>query len=142
MWPDTVPPHLRVLVDECLQKNPKDRIADISTVRFVMNERHAALMATAPRQPATRHRFWTAAALLAVIAAVAGVILWSVWLRGNKVGTGVTRFSIQLEDGQELRSASSLTISPDGTQVIYVANHRLYRSMSELEALADRRNRE
>jgi Tol biopolymer transport system component len=73
--------------------------------------------------------------LVAAIAAVVGMIGWSVRTSKSAVGTGVTRLSIQLGQDQELRSTSSLAISPDGTQVIYVANHRLYlRSMSELEA--------
>jgi serine/threonine-protein kinase len=134
-WPDSVPLHVRALVEECLQKNRKDRVADISTARFVLTERGAGLMSRLPRQLALRPRSWKSEALVAAIAvAVAGVV-WNVWPTTNAVPTSVTRFTIELQDDQELRSASSPAISPDGTQVIYVANHRLYlRSMSELDA--------
>jgi serine/threonine protein kinase len=129
-WPQTVPPHIRVLVEECLQKNPRDRIADISTARFVMNERRATL--TPPI--AMPQRAWKRAALVATIAGLAGFAGWSVRPSGNKAVTAVTRFSIALGEDQRFQGRPSLAISPDGTQLIYALDRQLYlRAMSELE---------
>jgi eukaryotic-like serine/threonine-protein kinase len=132
-WPDSVPTHIRELVQECLQKNRKDRIADISTARFVMNGRRAAFTAAVPPRLAVRQRSWKSAALVATIAAVASIVGWSVRPADQKVAD-VTRFSISLGEDQPLQGRPSLAISPDGTQLVYAANRRLYlRSMSELE---------
>jgi Tol biopolymer transport system component len=133
-WPDAVPIHVRALVEECLQKNRSQRIADLSTARFVIDERRTALTAGfAPR--IARHESWRKPlALVAAVAAVA-IVAWNIRPSGRNAGAGVTRFSIQLAEDQQLRSALSLAISADGRQLIYVANHRLYvRSMSELDA--------
>src|SRR4029453_7103202 len=51
----------------------------------------------------------------------------------------VTRFVIPLPEGQQFtdQSGQLVAISPDGTNVVYVANQRLYlRAMSGLEARA------
>jgi serine/threonine-protein kinase len=133
-WPDTVPPHIRVLVEECLQKNRKERIADVSTARFVMNERRAVAAAVLPSTIRGRQPRWKLAAVIAAIAAIGGVVGWSVRPSGNKVVTSITRFPILLPEDQRLQGRPSLMISPDGTQLIYSANQRLYlRPMSELE---------
>ena len=49
----------------------------------------------------------------------------------------VSRFAVALSEGQRFTNlaAHGVAISPDGTQMAYVANERLYlRSMAELEA--------
>jgi Tol biopolymer transport system component len=49
----------------------------------------------------------------------------------------VTRFALALGEGQQFTANSnqSFAVSPDGTQLVYVANNQLYlRSMSDLEA--------
>jgi len=49
----------------------------------------------------------------------------------------VTRFALALGEGQQIQGVSnqSVAVSPDGTQLVYVANNQLYlRSMSDLEA--------
>src|SRR5262249_30084556 len=43
-WPHSAPTHIRLLVEECLQKDRKQRIASMSTVRFLMNERRGESM--------------------------------------------------------------------------------------------------
>ena len=49
----------------------------------------------------------------------------------------MTRFALALGEGQQFTADNnqSLAVSPDGTQLVYVANNQLYlRSMSDLEA--------
>src|SRR6185436_7033581 len=41
-WPDAVPVHIRELVEGCLDRDRRKRIGDISTARFLLDERRAA----------------------------------------------------------------------------------------------------
>jgi eukaryotic-like serine/threonine-protein kinase len=133
-WPDSVPPHVRELVQGCLQKDPRDRIAAVSTAQFVLNERRA-VVTPLTSQATARHRFWKSAALVATIAAVAGFLGWSAAL--DRKVADITRFSISTGEDEPLQGRPSLAISPDGTQLVYAKSRRLYlRSMSELDARA------
>ena len=132
-WPTEVPPSIRALVEACLQKEPRQRIAHIAAAQFVLNERRA--MAAWPSETARRQSRWKSAALVGSAAVIVGFIGWITRPSFTHVGSGVTRFAIPLANEQQLRSAASLAISPEGRQVIYVADHRLYlRSMSDREA--------
>src|SRR5262249_19659926 len=75
-------------------------------------------------------RVATAATVLSLITGIA------VWKFKPAVPPPLTRFSVGLPDGQQLFSlTNSIGISPDGTQIVYAANKRLYvRSISELDA--------
>ena len=57
-WPDSCRRRFASLVAECLQKNRRDRIADISTARFVMSERRVAFTEAVPPRLAVPHRSW------------------------------------------------------------------------------------
>ena len=137
-WPDTIPREVRELVEGCLEKDRRQRIADLSTARFLISERRmvaAALPPTAGRQPGRRYISLAAAALS--IAAISGFAVWKAKPATNEPAPGVTRFSFPLPDDQQFTNAGRplLAISPDGTQVVYVANQRLYlRRMSDTEA--------
>jgi serine/threonine-protein kinase len=69
-----------------------------------------------------------------VTAVVAGLVAWRLWPAAGPV----TRLTFPLPEGQLFAVNSNrnpVAISPDGTQMIYEANRRLYlRSMSQLEA--------
>jgi Tol biopolymer transport system component len=67
--------------------------------------------------------------------ATAGIAAWS--FRSSTPRLTVTRFPLALGQGQQFTNAGRqmIAISPDGTQLVYVANQSLYlRSMSETEA--------
>jgi serine/threonine protein kinase len=138
LWPHNVPPSVRELADGCLEKDRKQRIADISTARFLMNERRTvatALPLTSGPQRRWRHFPLFAAVLL--LATISSLAVWRARLTTNEPVVGVTRFSISLPDDQQFTNAGRplLSISPDGTQIVYVANQRLYlRRMSDAEA--------
>ena len=80
----------------------------------------------------------TPIAITAMASAIIGAGAWS--LRSSNTPPPLaSRFSFSLPDGQQFTGGirQLLTISPDGTRIIYVANARLYqRSLSELEAKA------
>lgn len=76
---------------------------------------------------------WPPTAIVA--AAIAGTVAWTA--RPSALPPVVTRFPILLGDGQTFTNSGrqELAISRDGTQIVYVANQRLYlRRMSEAQA--------
>jgi serine/threonine-protein kinase len=137
-WPDAVMIHVRELVEGCLEKDRRRRIADISTARFLLNERRTAAAVSPPGTAARRSRWQrllVPAAALSIVA-LSGVAVWRANATANKPAPGVTRFSFSLADDQQFTNAGRpvLAISPDGTHVVYVANQRLYlRRMSAEE---------
>jgi serine/threonine-protein kinase len=138
--PSDTPPLVRTLVQRCLEKDRRRRIADISTVRFGIDE-SASLTpsAASPSPPPTQNRpLWRriipglAAAML--VGTISGIAGWTI--KPSAPPPVVVRFPFTLPDGQQITSLfyGALAISPDGTQMAYAANGRLYlRSMSELE---------
>ena len=83
--PNSTPASIRGLLARCLERNPKNRLRDIGDARFVLEEAirggggvaAARAIAASPRGALRSGRVaWLAAAILAVIAGVAGVIAW------------------------------------------------------------------
>ena len=134
--PDTTPPVVRRLVRRCLEKDRKRRMADISTAVFVIEELRELPLDPASR-PVVSSPLWMRAllALIAasVVAAIAGALAWAIKPSTLPL---VTRSRLILPEGQGFTTGSqSVAISPDGTQVVYVANQRLFlRTLSELDA--------
>src|SRR5262249_34173584 len=88
----------------------------------------------AQRRLLSKTALWIATVVI-LSAVAAGALVW-----GLKRSTGpaqVMRFSILLPVGQNFSSGrnSDIAISPDGTEIVYSANFRLYRrSVSDFEA--------
>jgi len=126
-FPSDVPPHLRMLIERCLTKDRRQRIADISTALFVMSE-SASL--TSPTQVASgqmataeRRALWRR-----LLMPIAGAILLSavvgtaVWLNMRPGGARVTRFVISPMGAAVLvvdSQSRDLMITPDSTHVVY-----------------------
>jgi serine/threonine-protein kinase len=139
------PPPIRRLLARCLNRDPKERLRDIGEARIAIRDslaNPAAQVDPITAEPAggkpTAARglsYWlpriiSAILFLALAAAVA-------WMLKPPPPLPITRFPVTLGEGQAFTgfSRSSLAISPDGRQMVYVANQRLYlRSMAELEA--------
>jgi hypothetical protein len=110
--PNNLPPAIRTLLRRCLERDPRPRLADAATARFVLEE-VGALSAlpegtnvTASRH-ANRRRSWTqtasvAAGALVVGAASAGIFMW---MRTQADEPRVVRTSIPLT------AATGLTVS-------------------------------
>jgi serine/threonine-protein kinase len=72
-----------------------------------------------------------------VTGAIVGLVAWR--LRPASPPLPVTRFTIALGEGQQFTvlNAQKFSMSPDGAQIVYVANNQLYlRSMRDFEARA------
>ena len=128
----------------CLDKDRRKGIADVSTILFLIHELAVAPpSAIAVRTPLTlppprrlrRTIPYVVSAILAG-AVVGGVVLS---LKPTPTPVTVTRFSLPLAPGQEFTNDGRqvIALSPDGTQIVYVASQRLHlRAMSDLDARA------
>ena len=135
-------PRLIDLLRRCLEKNPKQRWHAAADVRIELDAvMGRAQIVDEPRQTAGKPQgMWKRA--LAVTASLVIAALgagYSVWMLKPEPPRSVTRFVIPLPDGQQFtdQSGQVVAMSPDGANVVYVANQRLYlRAMSGLEARA------
>ena len=131
--PASVPPLARLAIERCLQKNRANRMADLSGVLFALSDQ--ALAVAAAEAPSARRRARQWVPLLAVMA-TAAVVVTAMWMRRPaETPAPVTRFSFSLPDGQAFSDVffPSVVISPDGSQLAYMANQRVYvRTTSDL----------
>jgi len=132
--PPNVPNAVRTLIESCLRKDRRERIRNISTAFFVLNQAYAGGSDAPVRSPLARSGWTLAIFIIAAVmigAAGTGIVLQN----SRQSPVAVTRFAINLPPGQLLsQPRQGVAISPDGTRVAYAANDRLYlRSMADLE---------
>jgi Tol biopolymer transport system component len=130
--PSHVPQPVRALVEHCLAKDPRRRVADISTALFVLE--HADRLATpSPSAPIVRRlrRRMTprmAAGIgVALLVALGAVI--SLWLRTGaapNTPARTVRFEVRPPG---LLPAEMFTLSPDGRQLAFVAENNGVRQV-------------
>ncbi len=142
---DTLPtnlhPRLREVVERCLEKSVTKRFQDIGDVKVdiekvlvdpsgVIVQPVADVVHAAPQSKL----LWVAVTFLAVAVAV---VATRMVLMPVEPGS-VTRSSYTLPEGQaftNLANRSILTISPDGSRIVYAANRQLHmRLMNSLES--------
>jgi serine/threonine-protein kinase len=132
------PPVLTHIVQKCLAKDPERRwqsardVAD--ELRWAADLDVEKTTAAAAQSPGWRRAIPIAAGVL-LLAALSSAVWWS--LRSESSSGMVSRFAVPLGDDQRFSPPAYklLSISPDGTQMVYSANNRLYlRSMSDLDA--------
>ena len=134
-------PRLRMLLERCLEKEAKDRLSGISDARVDIQKALAdpsgvLVQPTGDVVQAPRRRIlpWV---LAVVLSAVVGVAVWSVM---SPAPPRLARFAISEAPNVSFitRSAPSVTISPDGTRIVYVGpGSQLYvRAVDQLDAVA------
>ncbi len=128
--PDT-PTHVLAILKRCVEKDRKNRIADLSAVRFVTD--HASVLAPPPiavdpavTNQATTSRsvwVWKAAAALLTLTTVAGAAAW--WIASRTPAPTTTRFFVYPPEKTAFvtyaRNVPSVAISPDGTKLAFTA---------------------
>ena len=137
--PATVPPSVRALIEGCLKKDPNDRIADISTARFVLSQPLTTSSSPSIAVKASPARgMWGRVLLVLAGAAIGAAAAIAIPRPPAAPPAPVTRFALTLPAGQQFTLARHVvTISPNGTHIAYAADGRLYlRSLSSLEATA------
>ncbi len=136
--PSSLPPSIRSLLEGSLKKDRRDRIGDISTALFLLNQRHVASISAPVRRPPSAS-VWRRGVLVVTCIAIGAATAAGVWRLQPSPAHPVTRFTITLPQGQQLTHSNrqAVAVSPDGNRIAYVAATRLYvRSMAELEARA------
>ena len=128
--PDNVPSAIRLVLRRCLEKDPTQRMRDIGDVRLAM---HGAFEtgATDWSGPASGRLspLWErpvlGAAMWLGLIVLGGLVVSG--LSGVESGP-VARCSVQLPADQEFSFAgrSLMAVSPDGSQIVYAAEDRLW----------------
>ena len=143
--PATVPAAVRTLIRRCLEKDGRQRIADISVAQFVLDDLADVASATAPGSSAAiapRPPLWRRMAILSgtwlVGVAMAGSAVW--FAVRSTAPPRVSRLLITPPSAAALSVGVlgySLAITPDGTRVVYVGanNTALFvRALDQLNA--------
>ncbi len=143
--PVSTPAPVRRLIARCLERDVRRRLRDIGEARIVLDDPAAltpgdpgnvpTAAALRPARPVWRRAIPVVLAILitGVLAATAA------WSFKPSPPLHVTRFLFTPPDGQPFTGLGRrvIDISPDGTQIVYAANGRLYlRLMSEQNAKA------
>ena len=142
--PAETPARIRKLIQNCLQKEPKQRLHDVADVRLVMqgafetSTASTSGSATAPLLPIWQR---PPSIVLAVLAAtvLGALVAWSLLRTPPTVPRPVSRFVLPMPPDAHIQPNpdSQIAISPDGTRVVYSAGEpeQLYvRDVGELEA--------
>jgi eukaryotic-like serine/threonine-protein kinase len=137
--PAGTPSEVRDLLRLYLEKNPKNRRSDATDVRLDIERVLKAPASAVEKSVALVERAsWKQAVLVVAALLVGGVVTGAaIWELRPAPVLPITRFPVMLPQDQTFTNTGRVlvAISPDGSQMVYVANQRLYRRvMSELEA--------
>ena len=138
--PTDTPARIRQLVQTCLQKDPKRRVHDVADVRLAMEGVfETPVGASSDAVVSSPVAVWQRPVplLLAgvVLVGISGLAVWSLT---RPMPSRVVRFPIPLAADQNFTFIGRplVTISPDGSRVVYQANRSLWlRSVDELQAV-------
>jgi len=144
LLPAALHPTVRHVLLRCLEKNPQRRWQAVGDVRVEIDTALAdpdgllVDVSSAPREA----KFWkrvapVVAATAIVFSLIAGFAGWR--LRPSLSPPVVARFAFTLPEGQQFTNPGRqlASISPDGSQIVYVANLRLFRKpMRELDSIS------
>jgi eukaryotic-like serine/threonine-protein kinase len=141
--PAATPPHVRMILRRCLQKDARQRMHCAADAQIQIAESETAPETIVPAWAESgRNEVWRWALLFGLACAlITGLAFWS--LRPAAVPQPVFHLAIPLPPNEALAgtaSTSSLALSPDGTQLLYTASSssslpQLYlRSLDALEA--------
>jgi Tol biopolymer transport system component len=114
---DRVPPNVRKLLRRCLEKDPKNRVRDISVAKELLEQKART------ETRATSNLPWIAAGVLLVVSAALGVALWRAT---RPVAHPLARLDVDLGSDITLNdltpAGSNVILSPDGTRLVYSAS--------------------
>jgi serine/threonine-protein kinase len=139
LLPGNMNPKLYDLLRRCLAKDRKRRWYAIGDVRVELEAIQASpfKLEENPASAPERRSVWRYVAYVSLAALVATFVGGFLWNSRPSVPLSVTRFPLVIGEGQVFTTTARvmLAISPDGTQIAYVANQKVYlRLMSENDA--------
>ncbi len=140
--PQNTPWTIRSLLRRCLTKDPHDRLDGIANVRIEIKLALGEPTTVSPIEglSAAKPALWKRAIPLVLASLVVGIsiTLIAVWvLTPPPPPHPLTRMAMVLPPTQQLTaSGHPVAFSPDGKDLVYVANEQLYlRGMDQLEAM-------
>jgi eukaryotic-like serine/threonine-protein kinase len=132
--PRETPARLRSLLERCLERDAKQRLRDIGEARIALARAAAAATEERATAPLAPKRASLALGFTAAIAAGIGAL--AAWqLRPAAPAAAVVRVIEAVPAGfvPGVRSRARMSLSPDGSKLVFVANSRLYvRSLDTL----------
>jgi eukaryotic-like serine/threonine-protein kinase len=143
--PADVPNASRALLRRCLEKDRGERIADVSTAAFVLEEAACLTssvdpLSAVPIAPTSRLRRLAALMIVATLAAaIAGSVVGWLGRQAPPPSSRLSRLSIAPSGvGAPSINGSDrdLAITPDGSRVVYVGNHGTQLFVRALDSLA------
>ena len=113
--PSDTPPAIRTLLQSCLTKDRRHRVADISTALFVL-EKAASLAApvgtASPAPLARRPLWWRVAAFASIVLVVATVATTLTWFATRPAPPSVVRMTISTSGSAALSLRAAIATSP------------------------------
>ena len=140
--PTNLPETLRTVIRQCLQKDTRQRVADMQDVRLAMEGAFETAVSAAAEPPhAPVLRAWQHPLLVAALALIAiATATWALVGGGGPRSNAVKRFVITLPESDRLPlgAGDMLAISPDGRTMVYAASRNsqlqlFRRSFDEFE---------
>jgi len=136
--PAGTPAPVRALLESCLQKSRRARIADLSAAIFVIDHQESLAAQTGTAGAAKRPLARRLLPLAATAVLGAGVVSLAWWaLRPAAAVRPTSRFVVALTDEQTFSSSTRpvVAVSPDGTRIVFVGNKGLFvRPIGEFAA--------
>ena len=139
--PDRTPPPIRLLLQRCLRKDPRQRVHDAADVRIELDDVEGGAASIANERSPSSAR-WVASIAMALLAgaAIASAAWWVATRRSDKAAPiHLSLTSPSLTSSALLLNANhQVAISPDGRTIVYVSHavgkRQLYlRSIGESE---------
>ena len=134
--PDATPSAIVRLLHRCLEKDPKRRLRDIGDARHdcdLLADEDTAVGGSGRRKVGA-----LAVALAITGAAVVGFVAFTLMRPPGGPAPVVSRLVISLPSGDDFRARGRqiVDVSPDGRQIVYAANRRLYlRPLTQLDGM-------
>ena len=144
LLPSDLPPMLKVYLQRCLQKNPKERVQDIGDVRLALQGAFDAPASASPATPASpsdpvktsaRTWIWALAVVLALVGG--GAAAWLLKPSPAPLPGPLGRFVVTAGSSGVAVALNNrdIAITPDGSTLIYLADagsgRTLYRRPME-----------
>ena len=142
--PSNLSPALGSYIRRCLEKNPKQRIADAQDMRLALEGAFDTTALPSVPHAATRTASAWVVGALVVGAVVAGAVVWVVTRPPPRLPPHVWRLQITPDGTAALNidrttGQRDVAITPDGSRIVYVGNRGtqlLVRAMDSLDPLA------
>ena len=116
------PPAVKRLLEKCLEKDPRKRLRDISSVQLLLDESHPPPTA-APETRKSRSRAMVAAYAVAAVAIISAIAMGVVLLQRGAPAPSAIEFSMEAPPGATLANIhSGNAVSPDGQHIVLSAS--------------------